>query len=242
MKTFRLQRPISRHERFICLFWIMLAVIVAQTSFAQTTPNWELKKDENGIKVWVSEVPGSKFKQFKGETTVKATLGSLVTIHQGLASYNKWMYKNKIGEVKSKKDYPMGERGDTISEAYSYIINAFPSPYEDRDIVVHSFVTQNKSTKEVRISLRGLKDYLPARQGLTRIEDLYGYWLFTPVGCDSVKITYVMYTNPSGNVFSWVANMFIVDFPFETLKNLASMLGNPQTSSVRHAGILEPCK
>jgi hypothetical protein len=47
-----------------------------------------------------------------------------------------------------------------------------------------------------------------------------GFWKFTPKGADQIEVTYQVHTEPGGDVPSWLANKFVVDAPFNTLKAL----------------------
>ncbi|MNO08734.1 hypothetical protein D3C81_2315520 [compost metagenome] len=45
-----------------------------------------------------------------------------------------------------------------------------------------------------------------------------GLWKLVPKGAGEVEVTYQVHTEPGGSVPSWLANSFVVDAPFNTLK------------------------
>lgn len=46
-----------------------------------------------------------------------------------------------------------------------------------------------------------------------------GFWKLVPKG-DTTEVTYQVHTEPGGSVPAMVANKFVVDSPFNTLKQL----------------------
>ena len=44
--------------------------------------DWKLAKDENGIKIYLSEVQGSKYKAYRGVTTINADVATLRTLQE----------------------------------------------------------------------------------------------------------------------------------------------------------------
>ena len=65
-----------------------------------------------------------------------------------------------------------------------------------------------------------MADYLPEEEGYVRVAKVEGLWKLTPKGPGQTEITYQVQTEPGGSVPSWLANSFVVDAPFNTLKGL----------------------
>lgn len=49
---------------------------------------------------------------------------------------------------------------------------------------------------------------------------MWGYWKLVPKNANETEVTYQVHTEPGGSVPSWLANKFVVDAPFNTLKAL----------------------
>ena len=61
---------------------------------------------------------------------------------------------------------------------------------------------------------------IPEEKGFVRVAQVEGYWKFVPKGDNLTEVTYQVHTEPGGSVPSWLANKFVVDAPFNTLKAL----------------------
>ena len=48
-----------------------------------------------------------------------------------------------------------------------------------------------------------------------------------PKGADQTEVTYQVHTEPGGSVPSWLANKFVVEAPFNTLKALKAAAEKP---------------
>ncbi len=59
-----------------------------------------------------------------------------------------------------------------------------------------------------------------------RVTQVDGFWKFTPKGAGQIEVTYQVHTEPGGDVPSWLANKFVVDAPFNTLKALKERAEN----------------
>jgi hypothetical protein len=69
-------------------------------------------------------------------------------------------------------------------------------------------------------TLKGEPTYIPEEKGFVRVAQVEGFWKFVPKGADQTEVTYQVHTEPGGSVPSWLANKFVVDAPFNTLKAL----------------------
>ena len=54
----------------LCAFGLLASTLAQAES-------WQLSKDEEGIRVYLSEVQGSKYKAYRGVTTIKGDVASL---------------------------------------------------------------------------------------------------------------------------------------------------------------------
>ncbi len=68
--------------------------------------------------------------------------------------------------------------------------------------------------------LQGVPTYKPEEKGYVRVAQVEGFWKLVPKGANETEVTYQVHTKPGGSVPSWLANKFVVDAPFNTLKAL----------------------
>ena len=183
--------------------------------------SWELQKNKNNIKIYTRSVKGSEIKEFKGTTKVKSNLSAFLGLLSDAKACPKWIHQCKSSKVLK-----------TISqtERINYNITDLPFPVTDRDVVIHSKVSQDPKTKIVTVRLTGKKSYKKEVGGLVRVEKLSGYWRFKPLGNGFVQVTYQVHSEPGGSLPGWLINSGVVDMPYETLRKMKKLLPSYQGS------------
>ncbi|WP_201210305.1 START domain-containing protein [Pseudomonas sp. S36] len=186
----------------------LLCGVSALLSPVAWAENWQVAKDEDGIKVSLSEVPGSKYKAYRGVTVIKAPLAKVQALQEDVAGACAWIHECKAQKV-------LKHEGD---KTWTYTQFNTPWPVTPRDSVL-----QVTTVKQADGSLlRNLKEeptYVPEEKGFVRVAQVEGFWKLVPQGI-STEVTYQVHTEPGGSVPSWLANKFVVDAPFNTLKAL----------------------
>lgn len=189
-----------------------LSVLLAPAARAES---WQVAKDEDGIKVSLSEVPGSKYKAYRGVTLIKAPLAKVRALQEDVAGACSWVH-----ECKSQK--LLKHEGD---QSWTYTQFNTPWPVTPRDSVLHITTVQGSDGSLTR-TLEEQPKYLPEESGYVRVAQVQGFWKLVPKG-DSTEVTYQVHTEPGGSVPSWLANKFVVDAPFNTLKGLREKAERP---------------
>ena len=183
-----------------------LSVLMVGAAHAE---DWKVAKNEDGIKVSLSEVPGSQYKAYQGVTTIKAPMAKVLGLQEDAAGACAWIH-----ECKSQK--LLKHEGD---QSWTYTQFNTPWPVTPRDSVLQ--VTSVKgSDGSLTRNLIGVPTYIPEEKGFVRVAQVEGFWKMVPKGDNSTEVTYQVHTEPGGSVPSWLANKFVVDAPFNTLKAL----------------------
>jgi len=89
----------------------------------------------------------------------------------------------------------------------------------DRDSILE-ITTAKAADGSVTRTLLEVPTYQPEVKGYVRVAQVDGYWKLVPKGANETEVTYQVHTEPGGSVPSWLANKFVVDAPFNTLKAL----------------------
>lgn len=187
-------------------FGLGLTVWVAASAQAE---EWKVAKNEEGIKVSLSDVPGSQYKAYQGVTTIKAGIGKLRALQEDVASACAWIHECKLQKI-LKHD---GDKTWTYSQFNT------PWPVTPRDSVLKVTTVEGADGSLTR-ELEGEPKYIPEEKGFVRVAQVEGFWKFVPRGDNLTEVTYQVHTEPGGSVPSWLANKFVVDAPFNTLKAL----------------------
>ncbi|MGY4493360.1 START domain-containing protein [Pseudomonas sp. TE3610] len=189
-----------------------LAVACSLTALVATAAqaeDWQTAKDEDGIKVSLSVVPGSDYKAYRGVTVIKAPLAKIQALQEDVAGACAWIHECKAQKL-------LKNEGD---QSWTYTQFNTPWPVTPRDSILHVTSVHGADGSLTR-NLEEVPTYLPAEKGFVRVAQVQGFWKLVPKGADSTEVTYQVHTEPGGSVPSFVANKFVVDAPFNTLKAL----------------------
>ncbi len=185
-------------------------LFVALSISAIAQPDWHLKRDEDGIKVFTADSDNSDFKCIKVECTVKATQSQLVALLIDISRQPAWVYGSRSAEiVKTVKS----------NEFIFHSEVEVPWPCADRDYVAHITINQ-PSPQLLVIESHSEPDMVPAKNGIVRVKKSSARWDVTPVSKDLLKIVYTVSFDPAGSVPAWLTNLFVTKGPFLTFKKL----------------------
>lgn len=198
------------------IFILFAFIISLNIQKATATEKWTLEKEEDNIKIYLREKKGASLKEFRGVTYVEDTkLSTLLALLDDTKSYTKWFYNcvnAKVLKIINKR------------ERITYTEIKSPWPVTNRDSVVYTKVIQNKKTFEIRVLLMNRPAFIAKKSDLVRIPKLTGFWSFKPLKTGRVKIIYQIFNDPGGNIPDMLANAFVVDMPFYTLKNMRTII------------------
>ena len=188
---------------------IALVALLGSVHVSAQAESWVVAKDEEGIKVSLSEVAGSKYKAYRGETVIKASVAKLRAMQEDVAGACTWIHECKTQKL-------LKHQGD---QTWTYTQFNTPWPVTPRDSVLH-ITTVDGSDGSITRNLAGAANYVPEEKGFVRVAQVEGFWKMVPQGANQTQVIYQVHTEPGGSVPSWLANKFVVDAPFNTLKAL----------------------
>lgn len=195
------------------IVWAILFSSVISTGFSQY--KWKLSKDKDGIKVYLSENPRSKFKSIKVECTLLGTFDQLISILTDVEHLKDWVYNTKTSYlIKKISPYDM----------YYYTETTIPWPMSNRDAVVHLRIIRDSSQSFVKISSTNENRLVPEKDGKVRILYSLINWYVTMPTSRTISIIYTFEADPGGNLPAWLVNSFADKGPYESFKKLAEML------------------
>lgn len=188
-----------------------IIAIISMSLFLQ--PNWELKKEKDGIKVYVATSDDSKIKQFKVEAFVKAKPREIADAVIDLENNYKWF-------LNVEKAVLLKQIGKD-EFIFKQVIQV-PFPFQNREVVDYCSV-KNLQEGVIRIELKEDNTFVPVSEDYVRMPISRGYWMLTPSG-EGTDIEYSFLADPGGNIPAWLTNQFIVSNPLKTIKGLREYL------------------
>jgi hypothetical protein len=190
---------------------LLLAALLFCTP-ALAADNWNLAYDREGIRVYLSSAPNSPYKQFRGVSTMKASVRTLTDLQENLRVACKWLYA--CAEMRL-----LDVDGDST---YVYLTTDLPWPTMPRDMVL-KVTTERLDDGTLLRRLSAEPGRLPEVKGLIRVQRLSGEWRMKPLGERETQVTYQLQADPAGDVPGWLANRFVVDAPVVTLRTLRAV-------------------
>jgi len=194
---------------------LFLAITFVLSFVDTTTKNeWELRRNEEDIKVYTRTISGSNFKAYKSVTTLNTSIDSLINIFKDQENYKDWFE----GVAISKHLGNLSE-----NEYVVYLKNPAPWPIADRDVItVMQFV--DETSEKVKILMRAKPNHIEENESTVRISYVKGSWTFMPMANGTVKVIHQAHVEPGGSLPAWLANSTVVDFPFKTMRNLKRII------------------
>jgi hypothetical protein len=180
--------------------------------------DWDLKTENEGIKVYTKTFPDSKFKAIRVDMDLRAGLSQIVALLMDVNAGTRWVYATKTS-ILLKQISP--------SELVYYSEVKLPWPLSNRDFIARLKVSQDAKTKVVTIDGPVIPDYVPVKDGIVRVTKSEGKWVITPTGPHHVKVVYILRMDPGGDLPAWLFNLFVTKGPSESFKSLQEELKKP---------------
>lgn len=188
----------------------LFSLFFAFSTVAQ--PEWNLKIDKGGIKVYNLKNDTSKINELKVETTFNTTASALIKIIMDIDHHPDWVYGTKLS-------YQLKKVSD--SELYFYKEVRSPAPLSNRDLVAHMKVVKNAQSISIQVSAE--PTYSPEKKGLVRVPYFNELWNIKATK-DQVKVEYYLKIDPGGSIPSSLVNLFATKGPYESFVNLKELI------------------
>ncbi len=177
---------------------------------------WKLAKNSEGIKVYTREFENSDIKEFKAVTIVNTPIKNIENLLDNTEKLYTWM--ENVKESRSLKQ--IGSQSQ-----YVYFVIKFPWPFSDRDMILKE-TKERKSDGTITYVSQSVPDFIPEKDDYERMKVAKGMWKLSPLSENRTQVFYQFYGDPAGSIPNWLVNLFIVDGPYKTLKNIKEKFEN----------------
>ena len=160
---------------------------------------------------------------FKAVTTVKSTLGGLVSLVLDTQRAKEWVYRTDRVDVLKRND----EKASFVIR----IITDFPWPLRDRDVIVEGIIHQDDNDIVSIISRTVPREFYAEDPDYMRMPDFEGLWTFRPMGKGMVEITMEGKADPGGSIPASVINLIVHETPYQTMRGLRRMMEDKRYNS-----------
>lgn len=187
----------------------VLTLLLCATAAQAAERQWQLEREEEGVRVYLAEVPGSKYKAYRGVVTIKGDLAAVQAAQEDVTGSCAWIFSCQQQRLLDTKG--------NVSELYTRF--EMPWPVKARDSVIQ-VTTRTDADGGVTRLLKAVPERLPEEKDFVRVPRVDGEWHLKPLERGGVEVIYEVHTEPGGSVPSWLANSFVVDAPLQTLQGL----------------------
>ncbi|MBH1970695.1 hypothetical protein FK216_06735 [Moraxellaceae bacterium AER2_44_116] len=219
--------------RWFSLFLIAWLGFINMVWADDTPTDLKLVLDKQNIKIWSYQVPKSSLYGFKAVTTVKSSLAGLVGLITDTEHASRWLYRTSEIDVLQRSE---NNQAFTIR-----VVTDFPWPFTDREALVDVRIAQDPKTAKVRIDSSespNAANY-PVKECCLRMPMVQGYWSFKPLGNGMVEVTMSGHADPGGRIPATAVNFLIQEHPYNTLKGLRKIIGEPSYQKLQYVYIRE---
>lgn len=210
--------------RLLLIYFFSLLIFIS----AKAQEDCKLKKDQEGIKIYLCKTEGSSFKTIKVAFETKGTLKSYASGVLNIAGYKEW--QNSILNI-----YTLENINDLELIYYSEV--DAPWPVSNRDLIFHLKMDQDSITKSLTVSLKQLPLFIPAKEGIVRIPTANSLLTVIPIDSAHLQVNYVIHVDPGGDIPAFIANVFSTNTPWHTFNNFRSKLANDEFDEIENLPI-----
>jgi hypothetical protein len=192
--------------------------IVAVLTWRYSGSNqWELVREQDGVRLYTFKSPGFDVRQVRGVVTVESTLGGLVQFMKDPDVCD------QIGCYESR----MVENVDEQVQYYTFRFD-YPFGFRPRDFVVRAQFHQHPQTGAVLLEFTAAPDKMPLNDCCVRVTDMRNSWLFTPLGDGRVEVQYTMNMHEGGFIPHLLLNNVRPQVMAGLLPRLESMIARDE--------------
>ena len=194
-----------------CVLWT-LAALFLPAAVQGAPPAWRLETAEHGVRVFTRPGPGGGFPEFRGETTIHATVFEILAVLDDIDSACE--RTQRCAASRQLKRYSPTHR-------VFYNRTAVPWPLQDRDAVLEGTVSGMAKGDDVVASFRSVAwPGMPARNGVVRMPILEGAYRVRRLSDGASRVTLRIRAHPGGIIPDWLAKWMARRIPVDTLVGL----------------------
>lgn len=208
----------------------LLTTFCISLSVHSQNDGWEMKKENDGIKVYTRKLEGQRFKEIRIKTKCKTSLNAIMAAFDDTAGHKDWVYKTP--------DSYTVEKVDENTLIY-YIKSDLPFPLTDRDIVIKYSWTQDPDTKVITTVSEGISGKVDDIDGNIRVTDFLSEYILTPQEDGWIDIEYYAKMDPAGKLPAWLVNMAVTTGPIKTMEKFFEILQSGKYDKIMIEGVSE---
>ena len=197
------------------ILFLSLAVMLTTVLESVGQGNWKLKRERNGITIYVREQPDSPLKEYKARAVLERPIEQVYAFLADLKRHPEWVFRCTGITVIEVPD----EQRTRYHTVYD-----IPWPMKDRDLIVEAVFTASEGGLKFQSLSEEINIDYPLEEGVIRMPD-YREWVVLEK-IDSLNTLFMAegYADPGGKVPPWLVNMFLVDGIYDSVSKARKIL------------------
>lgn len=194
-------------------FYVLL--VFQQGLFAQQSKQWHQVTDDEGIQVYIIDMPNTDIVKAKAIIEIKSPLIKIRQELDDISSRHEWvpfLNQSKLIIVKS------------ASMRLEYSLFVAPWPASNRDFV-YSLDLVNESRDKLVYKMHSVKSkHMPEDENYVRGEIFESVYTLTKINENLTRVELSYHADPKGWLPSWIVNIIQRVLPYKILRNLRQRL------------------
>lgn len=212
MRKIKLAAAGGRWQFLLTATCCCLLIFAGYSSQAQ---EWNLKQDEDGIKVYTRLATGSEYEDVHCTLKIKVRLSSFIAMLKDIEGYTEWAFNcTEANLIKTIND--------TVQIFYTHTY--LPWPASDRDFILRMTLKQDPNTLVVKTNSYCVPGFVKEKEGIVRVTNLKNNWKITPKPGGFLEVDYFASLGPGGDVPAWLINATITYGPMQSMQKVRNLL------------------
>ncbi len=218
------KKKILKYVRYGALAFAVILLIAHFIWNASGSNQWELVKDENGVKVWNLKTPGSNLVRVKATVRVKSRMAGMVKLLEDLEScVDAYCYDTKV--IQQIPSLP--------GRSATYVRFKFDIPgLKTREYVLFAEHYQDTGSKILEINVISAPNKLPRDECCVRVTHLHNNWKLTPLKNNEIDIEFMQDTDLGGLPY-FFSNIALTEGTYEVMHDMQNLMNKERYRNAR---------
>jgi hypothetical protein len=196
---------------------LLLIALPALAIGASGEPSeWELRKESDGIRVFVrdSSLPGLKTVRAETVIPVDDPYVIVALLDDPEAAVELMDGVSFVEEIESEEP----------GAKHMHMVLDVPWPIKDRDVAAALTLLHDEEGRRLILTLTGKPELIPVDRKYVRVPNFDSSYTLRYGREDGVHVTFESTVDPGGSIPPWVVNYGITDMPVKTLANMRRLV------------------
>ena len=176
---------------------------------------WRLRVNKQDIEVYTRPVDGSTTLEFKAQAIIAAPVSRVIAVFEDVNLMPAWFHQCTAATLISRED----ENSKIV-----HLVMHLPWPVTERDCVYRINRSGDLTQGALTYTVMAVPEMAPADNARIRVPYLKGTWRFTALSDGKTAVYFQQHSDPGGSIPSFISNSIVVEMPFNSLKNLKTLL------------------